>query len=98
MQASRIISTTLSLTDVVQALFMIVALLVIPIIAVLNYGGLAEVLRDAATIDAFMVDPLALGIGGLIGFVGIGLGSPGNPHILARYMSIDDPKQLRARR
>jgi len=31
---------------------MIVALLVIPIIAVLNYGGLVEVLRDAATIDA----------------------------------------------
>lgn len=84
-----------SLTDVVQAMFMIIALLVIPFIAVLNYGGLTEVLRGAATIDALMVDPLALGIGGFIGYIGIGLGSPGNPHIIARYMSIDDPKQLR---
>lgn len=31
----------------------------------------------------------------LTDFVGIGLGSPGNPYILTRYMSIDDPKQLR---
>jgi Na+/proline symporter len=26
--------------------------------------------------------------------VGIGLGSPGNPHIIVRYMSIADPRQL----
>jgi sodium/proline symporter len=84
-----------SLTDVVQAVFMIVALFIMPIVAVLNYGGLTDLLRDTATIDAFMVDPVAIGIGGLIGYIGIGLGSPGNPHILARYMSIDDPKQLR---
>jgi len=84
-----------SLTDVVQAMFMIVALFIMPIVAVFNYGGLTDVLRDTATIDALMVDPVALGIGGLIGYLGIGLGSPGNPHILARYMSIDDPKQLR---
>ena len=31
----------------------------------------------------------------IIGFIGIGLGSPGNPHILARYMSIDDPNKLK---
>jgi Na+/proline symporter len=41
------------------------------------------------------VDPLAISFGGLLGFLGIGLGSPGNPHILSRYMSIDDPRQLR---
>ncbi|MFW6078711.1 MAG: sodium:solute symporter family transporter, partial [Gemmatimonadota bacterium] len=45
--------------------------------------------------DPTLVDPLALGAGALLGFVGIGLGSPGSPHILVRYMSIDDPKQLR---
>ncbi|MEX0845215.1 MAG: sodium/proline symporter, partial [Balneolaceae bacterium] len=41
------------------------------------------------------IDPFALGFGAFIGFIGIGLGSPGNPHILSRYMSIDDPKQLK---
>jgi Na+/proline symporter len=42
------------------------------------------------------VDPWALGFGATVGLVGIGLGSPGNPHILVRYMSIDDPRQLRS--
>ena len=32
--------------------------------------------------------------GVIIGFLGIGLGSPGQPHILVRYMSIDDPRKL----
>ena len=40
-------------------------------------------------------DPFALSFGAFLGFVGIGLGSPGNPHILVRYMSIDDPRHLR---
>jgi Na+/proline symporter len=31
----------------------------------------------------------------ILGFLGIGLGSPGQPHILVRYMSIDDPANLR---
>ena len=30
-----------------------------------------------------------------VGFVGIGLGSPGQPHIVVRYMSIDDARHLR---
>jgi Na+/proline symporter len=45
--------------------------------------------------DPGFVDPLSLGFGAWLGFVGIGLGSPGNPHILVRYMSIRDPDQLR---
>jgi SSS family solute:Na+ symporter len=45
--------------------------------------------------DIAYVDPFAISVGAAIGFLGIGLGSPGNPHILARYMSIDDSKQLR---
>jgi Na+/proline symporter len=40
-------------------------------------------------------DPLALSLGAGLGFVGIGLGSPGNPHILVRYMSIASARQLR---
>jgi sodium/proline symporter len=84
-----------SLTDVVQAVFMLVALLIVPVIAVADYGGIQHILQQAATIDAFTVDPMALGFGGLIGYLGIGLGSPGNPHILARYMSIRNPQQLR---
>ena len=84
-----------SLTDMFQAIFMIFALVVLPAIAIIDAGGLQFVLEQLQSMDVTSVDPLAISVGGLIGFLGIGLGSPGNPHILARYMAIDDVKQLR---
>jgi len=84
-----------SLTDVVQALFMILALIILPGVAILDFGGLKAVLTQLREIDPALVDPFAISLGGFVGFLGIGLGSPGNPHILIRYMSIDDPDQLR---
>lgn len=86
-----------SLTDVVQAVFMIVALVAVPWIAIASAGGLGELtaLLAADPATASLLDPTALGFGVLLGFLGIGLGSPGNPHILARYMSIADAAQLR---
>ena len=45
--------------------------------------------------DEGFLNPAALSFGVLAGFLGIGFGSPGNPHILVRYMSIKDPKQFR---
>jgi len=84
-----------SLTDTLQALFMIVALVVVPVAAFWQLGGLGAVLDQLAGFDPSLVDPLALSAGAFIGFLGIGLGSPGNPHILARYIAIKDPDQLR---
>lgn len=85
-----------SLTDMIQALFMIVALVVLPVIAILDFGGLGFLLDQLAEMEWMYVDPFAISVGAAIGFLGIGLGSPGNPHILARYMSIDDSRQLRS--
>jgi len=84
-----------SLTDMFQAFFMILALVILPAIAIIDKGGLSIVLAELQSLDTKMIDPFAISIGAAIGFLGIGLGSPGNPHIIARYMSIDDPKQLK---
>lgn len=84
-----------SLTDMFQAIFMIFALVVLPFIAIWNGGGLPDVLSQLSAMEMGLVDPFAITFGGLLGFLGIGLGSPGNPHILSRYMAIDDAKQLR---
>ena len=84
-----------SVTDMIQALFMIVALAVVPVAAIAAQGGLGAVLDQVAAADPALVDPAALSFGAFLGFLGIGLGSPGNPHILARYMSIVDAEQLR---
>ena len=85
-----------SLTDMLQAVFMVLALVVLPIVALTSAGGW-DALVEA--LPAALLDPMGGGtltLGALVGFLGIGLGSPGNPHILVRYMSIDDPDQLRA--
>lgn len=84
-----------SLTDVLQAVFMMVGLIGLPLVAIIRFGGMTKVLSQLTSVDALMIDPWAIGLGGVIGFLGIGLGSPGNPHILVRYMSVEDPVQLR---
>lgn len=84
-----------SLTDMLQALLMLFALGAVPVLAFARRGGLEAVLAELSRLDPTLVDPLALSAGAFLGFLSIGLGSPGNPHILARYMSIDDPEQLR---
>jgi SSS family solute:Na+ symporter len=86
-----------SLTDTIQGLFMILALVILPLMAILHLGGLGAFYQLTRGIgNGQFFNPLALGAGALIGFLGIGLGSPGNPHIIARYMSIRNPSRLKA--
>jgi sodium/proline symporter len=84
-----------SLTDAAQAVFMLAALAALPLLAAADLGGWGAVTGELRAMDPALVDPFALTLGAFLGFVGIGLGSPGNPHILVRYMSIKDPRQLR---
>lgn len=86
-----------SWTDVVQAGMMILALVVLPIVAFVHLGGPGAVFAQLAASEFGVkgLDAWALGLGGIVGFIGIGLGSPGNPHILVRYMSVSDPRRLR---
>lgn len=84
-----------ALTDVLQAIFMLVGLLIVPMIAIIDFGGFNAVSQALRLQDAALLDPFALTVGTLVGFLGIGLGSTGNPHIIVRYMSIHDPTKLR---
>lgn len=84
-----------SLTDTLQAFFMMLGLVVLPFVAISAGGGWGPVMAELRAYDPAFVDPISLGFGAWVGFVGIGLGSPGNPHIIVRYMSIGDPEQLR---
>lgn len=84
-----------SLTDTVQGFIMIGALVGVPLLAIVDLGGLGPLVAELRALDPTFIDPIALSAGVMIGFFGIGLGSPGNPHIIVRYMSISDPAQLR---
>ncbi|MDO5506456.1 MAG: sodium/proline symporter PutP [Pseudoxanthomonas suwonensis] len=84
-----------SWTDTVQATLMIFALLLVPVIVLLNIGGPGE---GVALIR--QVDPTHLnwiGAGGVMAAVSAaawGLGYFGQPHILARFMAADSLKTI----
>ena len=84
-----------SKTDIVQAVFMLLALVVVPIIAIVNFGGWEIIAQTVVQADSAFFDLEAVSWGVMIGYLGIGIGSPGNPHILVRYMAIKDPKDLK---
>lgn len=81
--------------DVIRSIIMLIGLVVLPVIAVVNLGGIGILLDILHQLNPEYLDPVSLSVGAIIGFVGIGLGSPGQVHILVRYMSIDDSKNLK---
>jgi sodium/proline symporter len=85
-----------SLTDMIQGFIMIIALIVLPVITIIHLGGFESFWQQASAIQGGnFTGAFALGAGALIGFLGIGLGSAGNPHIVARYMSIKNTSHLK---
>jgi sodium/proline symporter len=84
-----------SYNDVVRAVIMILGLVILPVTGLFKMGGAAALMKVLQGLNPAFVDPFSLGTGALIGFLGIGLGSPGQPHIIVRYMSIRDPDQLK---
>ncbi len=85
-----------SLTDTIQGFIMISALIILPALGIYNLGGFSVFWEQAKLIDNGNFTGLfAISTGALIGFLGIGLGSAGNPHIIARYMSIKDTAKLK---
>jgi sodium/proline symporter len=88
-----------SWTDTVQATLMIFALLLVPIVLLLNAGGhdLAyDVIADAepTRVDWFY-NTSAIGIASLMAW---GLGYMGQPHILARFMAAKNFQTLQSAR
>ncbi|NIM16765.1 MAG: sodium/solute symporter [Candidatus Aminicenantes bacterium] len=81
--------------DVIRAIIMIIGLVIFPVYGLIKIGGFDVFLETLAQLNPAFVDPFSLSFGLIIGYIGIGLGSPGQPHIVVRYMSIDDPEKLR---
>ncbi len=81
-----------SVTDSIQAIFMLLGVLTVVFLGCSKIGGLFLLKELLEALNPSLVDPLALSLGSFIGFLAIGLGSPGNPHIIVRYISIEDSK------
>lgn len=77
-----------SWTDTVQALLMIFALLLAPVIVLVKAGGLSEVLDAIRAVDSGRLDLLqGTSCVSVVSLMAWGLGYMGQPHILARFMS-----------
>jgi SSS family solute:Na+ symporter len=81
--------------DVIRAVIMIIGLVIFPVYGIIKIGGLNALLETLTRLNPALIDPFSLSLGIIVGYIGIGLGSPGQPHIVVRYMSIDDPEKLR---
>ncbi|QAB16782.1 sodium/proline symporter PutP [Leucobacter muris] len=84
-----------SLTDVVQGLMMVTALVIVPVVAIVNIGGFSETASIVETVGSgnlsiFGGAELGAGATALIVISGLawGLGYFGQPHIIVRFMAL----------
>ena len=88
-------------TDLVQGILMAGAMILLPIAAFMELGGVAGVAEKVGAIDPNLLlstggqtgRPLIMGL--IIGSLGIGLGYVGQPHLLTRFMAIRSPRDIR---
>jgi len=90
-----------SWTDTLQATLMFFALLLTPVVVIMNNGGFEASVDLVRSIDPVNLDPLGGGRLGLVGIVSLlawGLGYFGQPHILARFMAAESIRTIPAAR
>ena len=98
-----------SMTDFVQGCIMFIALVLVPIVAIFDLGGIGQVSNTVASInpdflaffrDASIADPMLnqLSFLGIISLLAWGLGYFGQPHIIVRFMAIRSVKDVPAAR
>jgi sodium/proline symporter len=86
-------------TDVFQGMLIVIILVVLPIIGILEMGGLGSILSKIGQIDINTISP-TYGYGGLLfilfAFASMAwfFGYPGQPHVLTRYMAIKSEKKI----
>jgi sodium/proline symporter len=87
-------------TDLFQGLLMAGALVAMPLYAVARLGGFGALLDGLGAIDPQLLSATgnrtgAALLGFVVGELGIGLGYPGMPHVLNRYMATRDEREIR---
>lgn len=89
-----------SLTDAVQGTIMVIALLIIPIVILTQLGGVGETLDTIYEKNSNYMDMLrGTTTISIVSLLAWGLGYFGQPHILVRFMAIDNVRDLtKARR
>nr|WP_277603575.1 sodium/proline symporter PutP [Bowmanella dokdonensis] len=90
-----------SMTDFVQGCIMFVSLVLVPVVAFNELGGIGSVTQQVGEINPQMLDLFtngatgeALSVLGIISLLAWGLGYFGQPHIIVRFMAIRSVKAI----
>ena len=87
-----------SVTDTLQGLLMFAAAVLLPVAALAAVGGFGALADGLAAVGD---SGSPIGAGGLVavffvlGILGIGIGYPGQPHVVNRFMALKDERSLR---
>jgi len=87
-------------TDFIQGIIMVVGLVVLSLAAVLELGGFSVIVQKVnettPTALTWMGNKtIPMFLGSMFGLLGIGLGYPGQPHVITRYMAAKDSKTIK---
>jgi sodium/proline symporter len=86
-------------TDAVQAVLMFLALLVAPTVVILSSGGAEAVWQQMQAVNPQSTELFSnMTLIGFLSLIAWGLGYVGQPHILARFMAVENPQKLVAAR
>ena len=83
-----------SLTDFVQGLIMVTALVVMPLVVMFGPGGSAGQSLTEVPVEGFLSLTQGLSLVGFVSAVTWGLGYFGQPHIIVRFMAIRDVQSV----
>jgi sodium/proline symporter len=90
-----------SWTDFFQGIIMVIALILMCVVAVITFGGIGNIFAQISAIDPKAVlmsageSGTALYLGLILGGLAIGFGYAGQPHIVMRYMALQDTKEVK---
>jgi len=89
-----------SVTDTLQGILMALTALLLPVAALIQVGGFEPLYQGLSTQFSAEQSSLTgvhsgwMGVAFVLGMLGIGLGNPGQPHVVNRFMALKDEKSI----
>ncbi|MBL7019583.1 MAG: sodium/proline symporter [Nitrospinaceae bacterium] len=86
-------------TDFAQGIIMVVGLVILSLVALASLGGFSGMLAEVGksspeTLQWMGGKSAAAFLGSMVGLLGIGLGYPGQPHVITRYMAAKNTETI----